>query len=98
VRIDFGGVAPLQEDRGARLERVNMHIQNGMTPEAAYRLEGFNEVTSDMFASDPAEGGTDAPAGLSVAAQDLLDAIEDGDQEMIDAARAALDEALADGD
>jgi phage portal protein BeeE len=98
VRFDFGGVAPLQEDRGARLERVKSHIDNGLTPEAAYRLEGFNEVTPDMFASDPAEGGTDAPAGLSVAAQDLLDAIEGGDQEMIDAARAALDEALADGD
>lgn len=104
VRLDFRGVGPLQEDRGARLERVSVHITNGMSPARAYALEGFTDVAAEDFeASDTEQADTgdtssDDPDGgaVDVAAQDLLDAIETGDDALIADAVAALQSAIDD--
>lgn len=98
LRFDFGGVSALQEDRGARLDRVAKHIANGMAPIRAYALEGFREVVAEDMAPDTGPGATGQPsASVDVAIGDLLDAVDEGDPDMIaeaaDALRAAVDEA-----
>lgn len=52
VFTDFSGVAALQEDETARLQRVNQHIVNGMSPADAYAYEGFEDAP---FVADVAE-------------------------------------------
>lgn len=106
ARFDFRGVSALQEDRGARLDRVAKHIGNGVAPARAYALEGFTEIVDSDFGpeAEPApapapDAANHEPGAESVAVDDLLDAIEDGDPDMIaeavDALRAARGE---DGD
>ena len=44
VQHDFAGVEPLQEVRSAQLERIQIHIMNGMDPAAAYAFEGLEDA------------------------------------------------------
>lgn len=44
VSKDFSGVAVLQEDGLTRLQRINQHILNGMSPKAAYAYEGLKDA------------------------------------------------------
>ena len=39
---DYSGVEALQEARTEQLQRVQMHIQNGVSPQAAYKYEGLD--------------------------------------------------------
>lgn len=41
---DFSGVEPLQSTRSAQLERIALHIANGMEPEMAYQYEGLGDA------------------------------------------------------
>lgn len=94
IRFDFRGVAALQDDRGARLDRVTQHIANGIGPARAYALEGFTDIVETDFAP---VGEDDDQGSASVAIQDLLDALEDGDAELIAEAADAARQALSDG-
>ena len=44
MQHDFAGVEPLQEVRSAQLERIQIHIMNGMDPAAAYAFEGLEDA------------------------------------------------------
>ena len=44
IRHDFSSVEPLQSVRTSQLERVQMHIMNGMTSENAYHYEGLEDA------------------------------------------------------
>lgn len=66
---DYSGVEALQESRTEQLERVQMHIMNGISPRAAYKYEGLDYPEdiegSESNASDiPAEDARQYLAGL----------------------------------
>lgn len=44
IEKDFSGIAVLQQDELTRLQRINLHIQNGMTPKEAYSYEGLPDA------------------------------------------------------
>jgi phage portal protein BeeE len=60
---DFSSVPALQETRTLALQRVSLHILNGMLPADAYAYEGMEEapITNDVALDVPAATG-DAPA------------------------------------
>lgn len=60
VRKDFSGVAVLQEDGLTRIQRINAHILNGMTPKAAYAFEGLPDAPIED--ATPAEAPPVEPA------------------------------------
>jgi len=55
VKHDFGTVHELQDIRKSQLERIQMHIMNGMSPEAAYEYEGLGNapISSDAQPDEP---------------------------------------------
>ena len=59
---DFGSVPALQETKTAALQRVSLHILNGMNPADAYAYEGMEEapISADLIDVPVAED--DAPA------------------------------------
>lgn len=62
IRHDFSQVPALQASQTEALNRVTMHVQNGMSPLAAYTREGFTGLEAGDFvsAAAPAEA-PDAP-------------------------------------
>lgn len=80
---DFGGVDALQYARTQKLDRVSLHIANGMPAADAYRVEGMDTAASAMEkapSQQPAEPvpQTDEGARHLRAALEALEAIEDG--------------------
>ena len=94
VYTDFSGVPALQEDETARLARIKEHIANGMSPQDAYRYEGFDDAP-DVGFPDPvigtdAEAPAEQPAGKAAGLD--MDALAD----MIAQARAVRSDDLDD--
>jgi HK97 family phage portal protein len=56
---DYSGVEALQESRTEQLERVQMHIMNGISPRAAYKYEGL-DYPDDIEGSE--SNASDVPA------------------------------------
>lgn len=53
IRHDFSGVAYLQDDRAARLDRVVKHVSLGMPAAAAYAYEGFDDAPIPPLPPEP---------------------------------------------
>lgn len=56
VELDFSGVDALQSIRSEKLERISLHMENGMSAEEAYAYEGLKDspfVKTDSTAIEP---------------------------------------------
>jgi hypothetical protein len=54
VEHDFSGVPALQGAMKATLDRITMHIGNGMDPATAYAYEGWDDLPPGAFTFAPA--------------------------------------------
>ena len=64
VFFDFSGVEALQTARSERLQRVQLHIFNGLPAADAYRAEGFDELADKV--RDDADAEQDAARAVAL--------------------------------
>lgn len=102
VEHDFSGVPALQGAMKATLDRISLHIQNGMDPATAYAYEGWDDLPPGAFTAAPAAQAPTPGAQPSLApAEDTPDDSEDDMPDVSDALEdvpgmvADLDDALA---
>jgi phage portal protein BeeE len=84
IRHDFTQVPALQASRSAALDRVGLHVQNGVPPAAAYRLEGFEGVATALDGPEVEEEPSAAP-----------EAPQDAPRGLAEVGTLALDDAVA---
>jgi len=90
-------VPEIQDSRTDRLQRVQLHIQHGMSPAEAYRFEGFDDAPElASFGIDPDTPG--APADPPADAPDSAPALSEDQRADIQAQIDALAEMLTDAE
>ena len=88
----------MQDGRTERLQRVAMHIAQGMAPSDAYRFEGFDDAPEVAdFGIDPTAPGAPEPAAAP-APEPAAPAIADDTRADLQAQADALAEMLTDTD
>lgn len=105
VYHDFGGVDALQDALTDNLQRVTMHITNGLLPADAYEAEGFTEIAAKLRKAEVAPVETDDDAGEATPNVDTVAVVEelqaalailrDGDGEDLADVAGSIEEALA---
>jgi len=82
VQIDFSGVDALQSVRTEKLDRIIMHIDNGMSPSEAYAYEGLTD--SPFGETETEEQASQSEEAIEQALTQLVERAKEDEKKKID--------------
>jgi len=82
VEIDFSGVDALQSVRTEKLDRIIMHIDNGMSPSEAYAYEGLTD--SPFGETETEEQASQSEEAIEQALTQLVERAKEDEKKKID--------------
>ena len=89
IQIDFSGIDALQDIRTEKLNRIVIHMENGMTASEAYAYEG---LTDSPFGEEETDSQTEAEQQIEQALTALLTKAKEDDLAKIGNMKEAFDE------
>ena len=89
IHIDFSGIDALQDIRTEKLNRIVVHMENGMTASEAYAYEG---LTDSPFGEEKTDSQTEADQQIEQALTALLTKAKEDDLAKIGNMKEAFDE------